>query len=89
MYNLKTELCFIQRKFLVLQVQEEGISQVSLRELLQEVSRELGYIRALQQRAVSWKKRLLLVKKNQLDIPWNSIFFFFFNVWVDARVWAH
>lgn len=63
MYNLKTELCFIQRKFLVLQVQEEGISQVSLRELLQEVSRELGYIRALQQRAVSWNKRLLLVKK--------------------------
>lgn len=63
MYNLKTELCFIQRKFLVLQVQEEGISQVSLRELLREVSRELGYIRALQQRAVSWNKRLLLVKK--------------------------
>ena len=24
MYNLKVELCFIQRKFLVLQVQEEG-----------------------------------------------------------------
>lgn len=62
MYNLKTELCFIQRKFLVLKSRGRYISS-KFEELLREVSRELGYIRALQQRAVSWNKRLLLVKK--------------------------